>query len=78
MGVGISVRVIYFYFVLGAVIRFLDVTSGKMVGEAVHVALEVVEIALSQGGMSADRKLFMIDANRDLYITPVLVNDKRP
>ena len=49
-----------------------------MVGEAVHVALEVVEIALSQGGMSADRKLFMIDANRDLYITPVLVNDKRP
>ena len=33
--------------------------------------LEVVEIALDQGGPSSERKIALIDKNRDLYLSPV-------
>ena len=34
-------------------------------------ATQVAEIALNQGGLASDRKLLLIDRNRDLFLTPV-------
>lgn len=36
-----------------------------------HMQLEVVEIGLDQCGPSAERKIALIDKNRDLYLTSV-------
>ena len=33
--------------------------------------IQVAEIALNQGGLASDRKLLLIDRNRDLFLTPV-------
>lgn len=36
-----------------------------------YVKLEVVEVALDQCGPSTERKIALIDKNRDLYLTSV-------
>lgn len=53
-------------------VRFFDCAQGKPLGEEVTHALEVTEITLNQIGSTPDRKLVVVDRNRDLYITPVL------
>lgn len=57
----------------GAVVRFLDINSGKLVGDVMRLPLDVVEIALNQLGTLTDQKLVFIDSNRDLFITPINV-----
>ncbi|KAL3846590.1 hypothetical protein ACJMK2_017565 [Sinanodonta woodiana] len=54
-------------------IYIFDAASGKQLGDGKPVPhkLEVMEIALDQCGNPADRKLAIIDKNRDLYLTTV-------
>ncbi|KAG0618321.1 hypothetical protein M758_4G054400 [Ceratodon purpureus] len=53
------------------VVRFLDINSGKLVGDVMRLSLDVVEIALNQLGNLTDQKLVFVDSNRDLFITPI-------
>ncbi|XP_029964849.1 intraflagellar transport protein 80 homolog [Salarias fasciatus] len=55
------------------VILLFDALTGKVLGDGKHLThkLDVVEIALDQSGPSADRKIALIDKNRDLYLTSV-------
>uniref|UniRef100_A0A8C5DF42 Intraflagellar transport 80 homolog (Chlamydomonas) n=1 Tax=Gouania willdenowi TaxID=441366 RepID=A0A8C5DF42_GOUWI len=55
------------------VILLFDTLTGKPCGDGKHLThkLEVVEIALDQSGPSNDRKIALIDKNRDLYLTSV-------
>jgi len=52
-------------------IRVFDSTSGKDMGEPIQHQLDIVEIALGQAGLGSERKIAVLDQNRDLYITPV-------
>ncbi|XP_075058171.1 intraflagellar transport protein 80 homolog [Mixophyes fleayi] len=54
-------------------IYLFDALSGKPLGDGKPFAhkIEVVEIALDQGGLANERKIAFIDKNRDLYISPV-------
>jgi hypothetical protein len=54
------------------VVHLLDATSGKALSEPLKHDLEVVDIALNQTGSVSERKLFLIDRNRDLFITPII------
>ncbi|KAJ3590817.1 hypothetical protein NHX12_008765, partial [Muraenolepis orangiensis] len=55
------------------VIFLFDVLTGKALGDGKPLThkLEVVEIALDQCGPSNERKIALIDKNRDLYLSPV-------
>ncbi len=53
-------------------VHLFDATSGKALSDPVKHDLEVVEIALNQSGSVSERKLFLIDRNRDLFITPII------
>ncbi|CAK9221469.1 unnamed protein product [Sphagnum troendelagicum] len=53
-------------------VHFMDVTTGKMVGDVMRLTVEAVEISLSPMGTLTDRKLAFIDSNHDLYLTPIL------
>ncbi|KAI4815665.1 hypothetical protein KUCAC02_005802, partial [Chaenocephalus aceratus] len=55
------------------VILLFDALSGKALGDGKPLThkLEVVEIALDQSGPSNERKIALIDKNRDLYVTSV-------
>ncbi|XP_077344190.1 intraflagellar transport protein 80 homolog isoform X1 [Lithobates pipiens] len=54
-------------------IYLFDALSGKPLGDGKPLAhkIEIVEIALDQGGQANERKIAFIDKNRDLYISPV-------
>ncbi|KAM4566832.1 intraflagellar transport protein 80 homolog [Odontesthes bonariensis] len=55
------------------VILFFEVLTGKALGDGKPLThkLEVVDIALDQCGPSTERKIALIDKNRDLYLTSV-------
>uniref|UniRef100_A0A3B4VQV3 Intraflagellar transport 80 homolog (Chlamydomonas) n=1 Tax=Seriola dumerili TaxID=41447 RepID=A0A3B4VQV3_SERDU len=55
------------------VILLFDALTGKALGDGKPLThkLEVVEIALDQCGPSTERKIALIDKNRDLYLTSV-------
>ncbi|CAL8375185.1 unnamed protein product [Gadus morhua 'NCC'] len=55
------------------VLFLFDVLTGKAIGDGKPLThkLEVVEIALDQGGPASERKIALIDKNRDLYLSPV-------
>ncbi|XP_028818647.1 intraflagellar transport protein 80 homolog isoform X2 [Denticeps clupeoides] len=55
------------------VIFLFDVQTGKALGDGKPLThkLEVVEIALDQSGPASDRKIALVDKNRDLYLTSV-------
>ncbi|XP_076002159.1 intraflagellar transport protein 80 homolog [Genypterus blacodes] len=55
------------------VIFLFDALTGKALGDGKPLThkLEVVEIALDQCGPSTERKIALIDKNRDLYLTSV-------
>ncbi|XP_044147988.1 intraflagellar transport protein 80 homolog [Bufo gargarizans] len=54
-------------------IYLFDALSGKPLGDGKPLAhkIEVVEIALDQGGPANERKIAFVDKNRDLYISTV-------
>ncbi|XP_018409467.1 PREDICTED: intraflagellar transport protein 80 homolog [Nanorana parkeri] len=54
-------------------IYLFDALSGKPLGDGKPLAhkIEVMEIALDQGGLANERKIVFIDKNHDLYISPV-------
>lgn len=55
------------------VILLFDALTGKALGDGKNLThkLEVLDIALDQCGPSTDRKIALIDKNRDLYLTTV-------
>ncbi|XP_056296765.1 intraflagellar transport protein 80 homolog isoform X2 [Pseudoliparis swirei] len=55
------------------VVLLFDTLTGKALGDGKPLThkLEVVEIALDQCGPSTERKIALIDKNRDLYLTSV-------
>uniref|UniRef100_A0A3B4WUP8 Intraflagellar transport 80 homolog (Chlamydomonas) n=1 Tax=Seriola lalandi dorsalis TaxID=1841481 RepID=A0A3B4WUP8_SERLL len=55
------------------VVLLFDALTGKALGDGKPLThkLEVVEIALDQCGPSTERKIALIDKNRDLYLTSV-------
>ncbi|XP_041850740.1 intraflagellar transport protein 80 homolog [Melanotaenia boesemani] len=55
------------------VIFFFEVLTGKALGDGKPLThkLEVMEMALDQCGPSIERKVALIDKNRDLYLTSV-------
>ncbi|XP_013386357.1 intraflagellar transport protein 80 homolog isoform X2 [Lingula anatina] len=55
------------------VIHLFEATTGKPLGDGKPIThkLEVMEIALDQCGPSNERRLAIIDKNRDLYLTSV-------
>uniref|UniRef100_A0A4W6C2E8 Intraflagellar transport 80 homolog (Chlamydomonas) n=1 Tax=Lates calcarifer TaxID=8187 RepID=A0A4W6C2E8_LATCA len=53
------------------VILLFDVLTGKALGEGKPIDSQVVEIALDQCGPSTERKIALVDKNRDLYLTSV-------
>ncbi|XP_064614881.1 intraflagellar transport protein 80 homolog [Liolophura sinensis] len=56
------------------VIYLFEALTGKAVGDGkITHKLEVMEIALDQCGTSNERRLVIVDKNRDLYITSVRV-----
>ncbi|XP_053567774.1 intraflagellar transport protein 80 homolog [Bombina bombina] len=54
-------------------IYLFDAVSGKPLGDVKPLKheIDIMEIALDQGGPANERKIAFIDKNRDLYITPV-------
>jgi hypothetical protein len=54
------------------VVHIYDIQSAKVVGKPLTHAVAVQQIALSAGPL---RFLAIVDANRSLYITPVLRSD---
>lgn len=52
-------------------VRFFDALSGRQLGAPLEHRLEVIACALNQHGAGADRKLAVLDRNRDLYLTPI-------
>ena len=53
------------------VIRIFDIVSGKALGTNIEHSCEIVEMDLNQTEMSSERKLCLIDSNRDMFITMV-------
>lgn len=51
-------------------VHVIDVSSGRA-SEPIKHSLDIAECALNQGGLASDRKLLLIDRNRDLFLTPV-------
>jgi len=52
-------------------VRLFDTSSGKDMGEPLVHQLDIMDIALGQAGLGSERKLALLDRNRDLYLTPV-------
>jgi len=52
-------------------VRLFDALSGRPLGTELTHRLEVIGLGLNQHGAGADRKLALLDRNRDLYVTPV-------
>merc|ERR1712093_530860 len=52
-------------------VRLFDTANGKELCEPFMHQLDIMEVALAQGGLGSERKLAILDRNRDLYITPV-------
>jgi len=54
-------------------VRCFDVNNGRQVGNPITHKVEIVHLALNQGAQGIqERRLTIIDRNRDLYITPVV------
>ncbi|XP_053728928.1 intraflagellar transport protein 80 homolog [Synchiropus splendidus] len=62
------------------VILLFDALTGKALGDGKHLThkLEVAEIALDQCGAANERRIALIDKNRDLYLAPIRYLGKEP
>ena len=56
-------------------IKFFELVSGKPSSHNVEHSQEVIEIALNQIEFAAERKLCLMDSNRDLFITSTHRNE---
>ena len=52
-------------------VLILDTMSGQSLSDPIKHELEVVEIAMNQTGMTTDRKLILIDRNRDMFMCQI-------
>ena len=53
------------------IVRIFDVVTGKQLTTPITHSLEVLEISLDQHGPASERKVALIDRNRDLHVTTV-------
>lgn len=53
-------------------VRFFESATGKQIGEPLVHTIEISDLSLNQIGPNTERKLVLIDRNRDLYLTTVL------
>merc|ERR1719284_721061 len=57
-------------------IRVFDVYSGRQMGQPILHKLDIVHISMNQQGTGADRKIAILDKNKDLYLTKALHADR--
>lgn len=57
-------------------VRIFDVFTGRAVGQPITHKLDIVRIALNQQGTGSDRKLAILDKNKDLYLTKAMNADR--
>lgn len=57
-------------------IRVFDVFTGKPIGNPIMHKLDIVRISLNQQGSGADRKIAILDKNKDLYLTKAVQSDR--
>jgi len=57
-------------------IRVFDVFTGRAVGQPIMHKLDIVRISLNQQGSGADRKIAILDKNKDLYLTKAMNADR--
>ena len=57
-------------------VRVFDVFTGRALGNPIQHKLDIVRIALNQQGSGADRKIAILDKNKDLYLTKAMQADK--
>lgn len=57
-------------------IRVFDVFTGRPMGNPITHKLDIIRISLNQHGSGSDRKIAILDKNKDLYLTQALQADK--
>mmetsp|Transcript_41136 Transcript_41136/g.110537 ORF Transcript_41136/g.110537 Transcript_41136/m.110537 type:complete len:765 (+) Transcript_41136:107-2401(+) len=57
-------------------IRVFDVYTGRPIGQPLQHKLDVVRISMSQMGSGSDRKIAILDKNKDLYLTKAMQADR--
>lgn len=57
-------------------IRVFDVFTGRPMGQVITHKLDIVRISLNQQGSGADRKIAILDKNKDLYLTKAMHSDR--
>jgi intraflagellar transport protein 80 len=53
-------------------IRVFDVNTGRAIGQPIQHRLDIVRISLNQQGSGADRKIAILDKNKDLWLTKAM------
>lgn len=53
-------------------VHVLDVSTGKPAAAAIVHDIEVAEIGVNQAGLGPDRKVYLLDKNRDLHLAQAL------
>ena len=59
-------------------IRVFDVFTGRAMGNPILHKLDIIRIALNQHGSGSDRKIAILDKNKDLYLTQALQAVRHP
>jgi len=57
-------------------VRVFDVFTGRAMGQPLTHKLDIVRISLNQQGSGADRKIAILDKNKDLYLTKAMNSDR--
>jgi hypothetical protein len=52
-------------------IKVFDVVSGKPITTPIEHTCEIIEMDLNQVEMASERKICMIDSNRDMFISMI-------
>ena len=59
----------------GRTVRLFEAANGKPLGQPVVHHLELTAVALNQSGGLPDRRLLLLDRNRDLYLMPLVATE---
>jgi intraflagellar transport protein 80 len=57
-------------------LRVFDVLTGRAIGQPITHKLDITRIALNQQGSGAERKIAILDKNKDLYLTKAMQSDR--
>ena len=57
------------------VIKFFELATGKPLNFAIEHAIDIQEISLNETEQTGERKIAFVDANRDLFLSPVHKKD---